>query len=174
MSDELSLPTVDPVASLGFQSVLLAVAEAEALVRPFRRDGDWSSAHGVPAHVTLAGPWPLAVSLPIQTLGKLASMIRGTRYTLATVSTLEDAICLFPADDAAILDWRARILDAVGVPDETDQRWRPHLTICRSSDHAAVETVEHTMNSLLPLPCQAQRLLVARMISDSQVTVRPL
>lgn len=76
--------------------MLLPAAEAEALVEPFRRFGDWSSAHGIPAHMAIAGPWLLSVSLPIEALSNLASAIRGARYTLGTVRTLGDAICCFP------------------------------------------------------------------------------
>jgi len=154
--------------------VLLPVAEAEALVEPFRRVGDWSSAHGIPAHMTIAGPWPLSVSLPIKTLAHLASAIRGTRYTLSTVRTLGDAICLFPADDVVALRWRADILDAVGAPDEVDEQWRIHLTVCRGASRATRREVEQVIGRALPLSCEVRGLLVARMRSDSQVSVRPL
>jgi len=157
-----------------FQSVLLPVAEAEALVEPFRRVGDWSSTHGIPAHMTIAGPWPMSVSLPIEALAHLTSAIRGARYTLNTVRTLGDAICLFPADDAVALRWRADILDAVGAPDEVDEQWRIHLTVCRGANPATVGEVEQAIGRALPLSCEARGLLVAQMLGDSQVSVRPL
>jgi hypothetical protein len=154
--------------------VLLPVAEAEPLVKPFRRVGDWSSAHGIPAHMTIAGPWPLSVSLPIEALSNLASAIRGAHYTLTTIKTLGDAICLFPADDTVALRWRADILDAVGIPDGVDKQWRIHLTVCRGANRVTVGKVEQAIGRALPLSCEVGGLLVAQMLSDSQVSVRPL
>jgi hypothetical protein len=164
--------SVGPLPS--FRSVLLPVVETEPLVEPFRRAGDWSSAHGIPAHMTIAGPWPLSVSLPIEALTRLASAIRGARYTLSTLSILGDAICLFPADDAMALRWRAKILDAVGAADEVDEQWRIHLTVCRGADRATVGEVEQTIGPALPLSCEVRGLLVARMLGDCQVSVRAL
>jgi 2'-5' RNA ligase superfamily protein len=157
-----------------FQSILIPVAEAEALVEPFRRDGDWSSAHGVPAHMTIAGPWPLSLCLPLQALRGLSATIAGERYTLESVGTLGGAICLFCEDDHALLRWRASILKAVGVPDGVDEQWRIHLTVCRESREGTAGAVEEAMGNALPLRCEVRGLLLAQMHSDSRVTVQPL
>jgi 2'-5' RNA ligase superfamily len=152
----------------------MPVAEAEALVEPFRRNGDWSSAHGIPAHMTIAGPWALSVPLPIEELRKLATAIYGIRYTLSAVGTLGDAICLFPEHDDVLLEWRERIVDAVGVADAVDDQWRIHLTISRGSNGASVGVVEEAMSKVLPLSCEARGLLLAQMVGDSEVMVQPL
>jgi hypothetical protein len=157
-----------------YQSILMPVAEAEALVEPFRRAGDWSSAHGIPAHMTIAGPWPLSVRLPLEALGELATAIDGARYKLSTVGTLGDAICLFPEDDGALLRWRASILEAVGIADAVDERWRIHLTVCRGSNGGTAGAVEEAMGKALPLSCAVRGLLLAQMLGDSEVTVRAL
>lgn len=157
-----------------FQSILMPVAEAETLVKPFRQVGDWSSAHGIPAHMTIAGPWPLSVPLPLPALSQLSIAIRGTRYTLASVGTLGDAICLFPEDDSALMHWRASVLDAVSIVDELDESWRIHLTVCRGSNGRSADTIETAMGKALPLNCEARGLLLAQMRGDSEVTVRPL
>ena len=157
-----------------FQSILMPVAEAETLVKPFRQVGDWSSAHGIPAHMTIAGPWPLSVPLPLPTLSRLSIAIRGTQYNLASVGTLGDAICLFPDEDSALMQWRASILDAVSVVDELDEHWRIHLTVCRGSNGRSADTIKEAMGTALPLHCEARGLLLAQMLGDSEVTVRPL
>lgn len=157
-----------------FQSILIPVAGAEALVEPFRRAGDWSSAHGVPAHMTIAGPWPLSLRLPLQALRGLGVAIVGERYTLESVGALGGAICLFCEDDRALLRWRASILKAVGVPDGVDEQWRIHLTVCRGSRDWTAGRVEEAMGNALPLRCEVRGLLLAQMHSDSRVTVEPL
>lgn len=156
-----------------FQSILMPVAAAEAAVAPFRRDGDWSSLHGVPAHITVAGPWPLSTRLPTRDLGRLAATARGIRFALATVGTLGDAISLFPEDEAQLPRLRALVLDAVGTPDAVDESWRLHLTVCRGATRERVTAVEAMLGVQLPIDCEADGLLLARM-EDSRVTVRPL
>jgi hypothetical protein len=92
-----------------FQSILLPVREADAIIDGFRVEGDWSRQLGISAHLTLAGPWPLSHELPREGLAGLAAEARGTRYRLDRVNTLGDAICLLPQDDRPLLSWRARI-----------------------------------------------------------------
>jgi hypothetical protein len=157
-----------------FQSILMPVAEAETLVEPFRRAGDWSSAHGIPAHMTIAGPWPLSACLPLEALGELATTIYGGRYTLSNVGILGDAICLFPEDDGTLLRWRASILETVGIADAIDEKWRIHLTVCRGPNGATAGEIEEAMGQALPLTCEVRGLLLAQMLGDSEVTVRPL
>lgn len=156
-----------------FQSILMPVAEAEALVEPFRRAGDWSSTYGIPAHMTIAGPWPLSVDLPLEALGLLSAAIRGTQYVLGTVGALGNAICLFPNDDNALLRWRTNVLEAVGVADALDEQWRIHLTVSRGSSRGVSE-IEEALGRVLPLSCEARGLLLVRMGGDSEVTVTPL
>lgn len=157
-----------------FQSILMPVPEAEATVGPFRRHGDWSSAHGVPTHMTIAGPWPLSLRLPARALAGLAAAIRGTPFVLGTVGTLGDAICLFPEDDRDLLRWRASILAAVGEADAVDEGWRLHLTVCRGATEETTTTVEEAIEEKLPIACEARGLLLARMDGEAGVSVRRL
>lgn len=155
-----------------FQSILLPVAEAEAVVEPFRRDGDWSWSHGVPPHITIAGPWPLSVELPTGALEGLAAAMEGTSFELSSVGMLGDAVCIFPEDDGELLRWRASMLEAVGTLDAVDGRWRPHLTVCREVDRGAVAAVEAAVAETLPIACEARGLLLARMLGESEVAMR--
>jgi hypothetical protein len=157
-----------------FQSILIPVSEAEPLVQRFRRAGDWSSAHGVPAHMTIAGPWPLSLPLPLEALGNLRVAIAGAQYTLGFVGTLGDAICLFPENDGALLRWRAKILETVGTADELDEKWRIHLTVCRVGRERSGSAVLEAMGNALPLHCEVRGLLLAQMHGDSRVTIETL
>jgi hypothetical protein len=150
----------------------MPVAEAEAVVEPFRRDGDWSRFHGVPSHITIAGPWPLSAEMPTGALEGLAAAIKGTRFELSSVGMLGDAVCLFPEDDGELLRWRASILRAVGTPDAVDGRWRPHLTVCRGSGSGTVAAVEAATAETLPIVCEARSLILVRMLDDSEAAMR--
>jgi len=159
----------------GFRSILLPVPEAEALVDPLRRAGDPWRERGVPAHMTIAGPWPLEVELPRDELAGLARELRGTRFELATAGMLGDALCLFPAEDAALLAWRERVLRAVGVPDRLDDGWRLHLTV-RRYEAAPAEVGEgaSALERSLPIACTVGDLLIAEMDASGRVGLRPL
>jgi hypothetical protein len=158
--------SVDP-----FQSVLLPVPQAESLVDEFRRDGDWSREHGVAAHMTLAGPWALTVTVPRAALAALVSDLRGFRYELAQVGRLGDATCLFPDEAASLLPWRERLLDLVGVPDGVDGNWRIHLTVCRKLDSAQAAAVEDALARLLPLECCAGDLVLATLLGPEEISI---
>jgi hypothetical protein len=158
----------------GIQSILIPVPEAESLVSPFRHSGDWSSKHGVPAHLTIAGPWPLTTRVPVDRLGKLCSEIRGEQYELGTIGPLGDAVCLFPDDDRALLRWRRRILAVVGSGDETNESWRMHLTVSRGLTPPAMGAIEASIGLALPLHCKIDRVLIAQRHADSRVTLRAL
>jgi GrpB-like predicted nucleotidyltransferase (UPF0157 family) len=170
----VSTPPQPPAERTSFQSILLPVPEVNALVAPFRRAGDWSSAHGVPAHMTIAGPWPLSVPLPLERLAELAGRLDGTRFALGEAGRLGDAICLFPDDDRPLLRWRTRILETVGIEDAADEKWRLHLTVCRGPHADTFGAVEEAMAAALPIRCRAQGLLLAEMHSASDVSVRLL
>jgi hypothetical protein len=158
-----------------FRSILLPVPEVEALVDPYRREGDWSHRHGVPAHQTLAGPFPPGTPLPHAALGELSAAMRGTRYDLDSVGMLGDALSLFPADDAALLRWRKRALDLIGEPDRVDDGWRMHLTVCRlGSSTTESDKIAHALAPSLPVTCEVANLLVAEHDRAGQVSVRPL
>jgi len=159
----------------GFRSIVLPVPEAERLVDPLRRAGDPWRERGVPAHMTIAGPWGLEVELPRAELAGPARELRGTRFELATAGMLGDALCLFPADAAALLAWRERALQAVGVPDRLDEGWRLHLTVRRyeSVPRDADESVRALERSL-PIACTVGELAVAEMDSSGRVDLRPL
>jgi hypothetical protein len=154
-----------------FQSILLPVMEAEPLIDEFRQDGDWSRTHGIPAHVTLAGPWPLSVELSLNDLSCMAQEMIGQRYELSAVDVLGDAVCLLPDDDSPLMVWRSRLLGLAGVPDDIDNNWRLHLTVCRDSSGPRTDEVERALAGKLPLSCAVQRLLLAQMRSPSEVAV---
>ena len=157
-----------------FQSILLPVTEAETAVASFRRDGDWSSAHGIPPHITIAGPWPLDLPIPDQALAELAASIQGVQFALDSVGILGDAVCLFPEDDGELLRWRARILVVVGIADAVNESWRLHLTVRRGMPHEDIEATEVALGRALPIACEARGLLLARLLGDSEVAIRQL
>ncbi len=155
------------------QSVLIPVPEAEPVVGGFRREGDWSYRHGVPAHITIAGPWPLSLAPPAHALSRVAKEMRGTRFTLAAVGVLGDAVCLFPGEDRELLRWRDRILDVARAPDAVDGDWRLHLTVCRKGTSSQATAVLAMLQDALPFACIVEGLMLAQRRGE-HVTLRDL
>ncbi|MBW8060261.1 MAG: 2'-5' RNA ligase family protein [Solirubrobacterales bacterium] len=157
-----------------FQSILLPVPEVDALVDDFRVEGDWSRGLGVPAHLTLAGPWPLSQELPRKSLSALAVAARGTRYRLDFIDMLGDAICLFPCDDRPLQKWRTRVLSAVGKPDEVSPGWHLHLTICRDKSGDQLNAVREAVDHALPLHCEVRELCIAQLVEPGRAVMESL
>lgn len=163
----------DPLDS-SFQSILLPVGEADAIVDSYRVEGDWSRQLGIPAHLTLAGPWPLSQELPHESLAALAAEARGTRYRLDSIDMVGDAVCLLPEDDRPLLNWRTRVLSAVGKPDPTSPAWQLHLTICRDESGDRLIAVRNAVGHALPLDCEVQDLCIARLVEPGRVVMKRL
>jgi hypothetical protein len=157
-----------------FQSIWLPVREVDALVDEFRVDGDWSRQLGVPAHITLAGPWPISRTLPDAKLAELATAARGTRYRLNSVEVLGDAICMLPDDGRPLTQWRERLVAAVDGVDAADPSWRPHLTICRSASRDSLKAIRKAVNHALPVNCVVRDLRLSRLVEPGLVSVESL
>lgn len=170
-----------------FQSIWVSVPAADGLVDGLRVEGDWARGLGVPAHVTLAGPWPLGVELPRDALAAVAVAARGTRFRLGSVGLLGDAVCLFPVDDKPLRELRAGVLatvtDAVGELDEggrggasdrLDASWRPHLTVARLGSPVTPDAVHEAVDPALPLDCAVGDLCLSRLEQGDRVTVETL
>lgn len=157
-----------------FQSILLPVREADAIVDGFRVEGDWFRQLGIPGAPHASGPWPLTHELPRERLAGLAAEARGTRYRLNRVETLGDAICLLLHDDGPLLNWRTRVLSAVGKPDAVSPAWRLHLTICRDQSRNRLIAVRDAVEHALPLDCEVRDLCIATMIEPGRVVTERL
>lgn len=157
-----------------FQSILLPVPEVDGLVDDFRLEGDWSRRLGVPAHLTLAGPWPLSQPLPSKRLSGLAIAARGTRYRLDVVDMLGDAVCLLPSDDRPLWRWRSRLLSVVGAPDAVSSAWRLHLTICRDDSGDRIKAARAAVDHVLPLECEIRELLIVRLVEPGRAVMESL
>jgi hypothetical protein len=159
----------------GFRSIILPAPEVERLVDPFREAHDWWHRLGVPAHLTLAGPWPLETELPLGALAELARQLRGLRFDLGSAGRLGSALCLFPIDDRALTASRERIIRAVGVPDLVDEEWRLHLTVGRlGKDPMEADEVLSTLERGLPIACGVAAVLIAEMEGGQSVRLHPL
>lgn len=147
------------------QSVLIPVPAVDPLVERFRLDGDWSRRLGVPAHITLAGPFPLSTELPMERLAPVARSAAGMRFTLSEVSRIGDSICLLLADEEPLVKLRSELLKAVGAEPRADGEWPFHLTISRS-ESISVTTVREALEPSLPPKCEINLLTLALLRED--------
>lgn len=152
-----------PRTNTSIQSIWVPIPAIEPLIDRFRAEGDWSHAFGVPAHITLAGPWPLAAELPREALAEVAEEARGTRFSLGSVGMLGDAVCVFAVDERPLRELRDRLVAAAGRADALDHAWRPHLTVCREGSKMTLEAVREAVDPALPLECTVEDLCLGRL-----------
>lgn len=148
------------------QSVLLPVPAADPLVDRFRLQGDWSRVLGVPAHVTLAGPFPLSLKLPIERLAALARDAAGTRFRLSEIGRVGDATCLLVADQEPLAALRGEMLDAIGRARQVDASWTFHLTVSRGASATQEAALREALRPSLPLECEVEEIVVAALRDD--------
>ena len=145
----------------GITSLLAVATGLEHVLGPYAAE-NWSHRAGIPAHVTVAGPWPsAAVPAPRAVFARLAASAAPRTLVFRRLGLLGDAVCLFP-DPAPWLDrCRAQAIAAVGTPDGTDARWRPHLTLARLAE--ATEAAVAALAGRLPvaLPCRVDDAALA-------------
>lgn len=155
------MPEHRPNSSI--QSIWVPVPEVHPLVDRFRVEGDWARELGIPAHITVAGPWPLAAELPRDALAEVAAAARGTGFRLGSVGMLGEAVCAFAEDDRPLRELRERLIAAACQSDALDVAWRPHLTVCRVGSAATLETVREALLPALPLDCTVGDLCLGRL-----------
>ena len=140
-------------------AILLCVPEAERLVREWRRKGDPSAAHGVPAHVTLLYPFLPVESLDDGVTAELRWFFRGidafpVRFT--SVRRFEEAgvVWIDPESDALLQLTRALARrwpecppysGTISIDDLT-----PHLTIVQTDDRALRQSAANAVSPGLP------------------------
>ena len=79
-----------------------------------------------------------------------------------------------PDDDGALMSLRLRLLDLAAYPDDLDENWPLHLTVCRGADTQRVSEVRRALAAALPLTCTVRNFLLAEMLSPSDVRLGKL
>jgi hypothetical protein len=158
----------------GLQCVLVPVPEADPLVDDLRRSGDWSRRAGIPAHITIAGPWPSLPVLPVRELEAVARESLRTPFSLDRVDTLGDAICLLPGDQGPLQRWRRAIFEVLGQEDSDDRPWHCHLTIRRGFSGEQLEDLRERISPSLPLECEIQEVRVLRFLDTDRLSMSVL
>ena len=133
-------------------AVLLCVPEAESLVHAWRCTGDPCAARGVPAHVTLLGPFLPSTAIDSGVLAELAWFFAGVdafSVRFSSVGCFDQGVLYLDPDGPALDELAAAL--ARRWPETTPYEGRheqphAHLTVVHTADaplrtraHAAVE-----------------------------------
>jgi 2'-5' RNA ligase len=150
-------------------AVIASIPEAESLVGEHRRRLDAAAAWGVPAHVTVLGPFvpPTAINVQvIQTLAAVTAPVRSFDCRFAGTGWFgQDVLWLAPEPAEPFLQLTAAIWDAFpqyppygGAYDEVV----PHLTVAerRLGDLAALLAAERAAQPALPFSVHIESLLL--------------
>jgi hypothetical protein len=145
-------------------AILLCVPEAESLVHEWRRKGDPSAAHGVPAHVTLLYPFLPLASIDDGVLAELGWFFRGVdAFPVAFTSVgrfeHEGVVFLRPDSDALVqmskaLARRWPECPPYGGKVSVDELV-PHLTVVETDDRALRQSAANAVSPGLPFRMMA-------------------
>jgi 2'-5' RNA ligase len=156
-------------------AILLCVPDAEPLVREWRRKGDPSAAHGVPAHVTLLYPFLPADALDDGVIAELRWFFRGVDafpVQFSSVKRFEDAgvVWIEPASDALVQLTRALARRWPECPPYSGEipvdELVPHLTIVQTEDRALRQSAANAVSPGLPFEIVASSAALWVQASD--------
>jgi hypothetical protein len=134
--------------------------EVEAL----RAELDWAARLGVPAHITLLGPFIEPAAIDADVHRRLETVLRAHAPIMVSLDRLEligDVACLLPGDTRAI----AAVQSALHREwPELEPRSLQHVTVARELNRSGFEAVIERIEPMLPLSGRLDRasLIVGR------------
>lgn len=149
-------------------ALLIAVPEAEPLVRRFRLEYDPSARLGVPAHITINYPFLPGVNpaeeLP-EALADLFANFGAFEFSFRRIGRFPDLLYLPPEPDEPFKQLmqlvEGRFKDSPPYGGEFDEII-PHLTVAQSGDDDVLEFVgrelERMSRRYFPMPCRAEQV----------------
>ncbi|WP_290651437.1 2'-5' RNA ligase family protein [Aquisalimonas sp.] len=147
-----SSPT--PAAAPGRRAVVIVPAgDLTPAAEQARREHTWAGRLGMPAHVTLAGPFDTGPEgIPHETLASLARALRdqpATATPLSGPSRWDDALIVYePADAAGLTGLAQAAAGAIGGLPPRAFPLRPHVTVAMARLGADLDTVASDLQHL--------------------------
>jgi 2'-5' RNA ligase len=152
-------------------TLVVPVPEADSAVEHWRKRYDWAASLGVPAHITLLGPFlpPGRISQDVlDRLASLCSRLPRVRFRLASVELLQGVTCLtpHPADPFRLM---SEVLEAEWPEAEQSAGVRKvhHLTVAR--DISVFEEVRTELAQIVPIEAEARELVLLESRAGSRV-----
>ena len=145
-------------------TLVLPIPEADDAVQHWRRNHDWSARAGVPAHITLLGPFLPPETIGPQTAMRLRSLFASwqpVRFSLATVERLSGVVYLAP-EPAAPFRQLTEMLEREWpeAPHFGAAFGRPlhHLTVARNE--SVYDEVKEELGGRLPIDAVTRESLL--------------
>jgi 2'-5' RNA ligase len=132
---------------------------------------DWSAGRGVPAHVTLLGPFlgPDEVTTEVQSrLRRVFAPVEPLHLSLSELRMLGNAACLVPEITNELAALTSIVHDA--WPNLSLASRRYHVTVARSCTSATFRRIENAVRPMLPLCGDLTKVLLLERCPDGQVT----
>jgi hypothetical protein len=155
-------------------TLIVPVPEAEPAVEEWRRRHDVWAQRGVPAHMTIVGPFLPADRVDRSVLARLeelASAHRAWPFSLTRVRRLGGAVVLLPDHASGFVDLREVVLRE--WPELRRRRlFGAHLTVARGWSPFAALVVARALRSRLPIESSASELVLLELSERSRPLAR--
>ena len=157
--------------------LLLPVPVAEPTVRELRQRYDPSALHGVPAHITLLGPFVSPDELDATVLAELRDFFGAVEpfaFALRRTGRFPDTLYLAPEPAEPFIRLTEALVECWpnhpsygGAFDEIV----PHLTVAHGADDAVLDAIAQAVKTNLPVEAHADEvLLLAGEAEDGRCT----
>lgn len=133
-------------------TLIAPLPRANRVLAPVRLEHDWSARRGVPAHVTLFGPFVPPAEMTPELLERLRELFvheAALRISLDRLGRLGDTACLFPDAWHAL----AGVTERLGRlrPDLRQRVRRYHVTVARACSDTLLARVSAEVQPHLPI-----------------------
>ena len=153
-------------------ALIIAVPEAEPLVKEWRERFDWSAAQGVPAHITILYPFMPPNEIASEVLADLRdffTQFATFEFTLPETRRFPTVLYLAPSPDAPFKTLTEAVVERYPDYQPYDGALSaseviPHLTIADMVEAAQLDDLErefmHQHGTQLPVKAKAREVLL--------------
>jgi 2'-5' RNA ligase len=153
-------------AAREFTTVIGPVPAANGAVQEIRLDHDWPARDGVPAHVTLLGPFLPPAQITDDVLERLSGVVAAASpasFSLTELRRVEDIAYLAVEPDDHVRAITAALEAAFPAASRYGEEFGGplyHLTVARDCDDDLFAEVRERLGAALPIPARIQEAVL--------------
>ena len=161
-----------------FTTIFAPVRAADSAVADIRLEHDWPAREGVPAHVTLMGPFLAPDEITeeiVERLGELFAAAEPASFSLTELRRVDEIAYLAVEPDDDVRAMTAMLEAAFPAAPRYGEEFGGalyHLTVARGCDDALFAALEEQLRGVLPIPAGIEEAVLVEHGIEAGVRVR--